>query len=75
MASAPDPARREGRATWRRKAVGEFVCTICDREVPFAWSCRCGFMICSACFAENAWGLTCNNVTWECPDCGASRSF
>lgn len=43
--------------------------------MPFAWSCPCGFMICDECFAENAWGMTCNYVTWQCPDCGAWRSF
>jgi hypothetical protein len=24
---------------------------------------------------ENLWGMTCNNITWTCPDCGAIRSF
>ncbi len=32
-------------------------------------------MICQKCMYENAWGLTCNNITWECPDCGAIRGF
>ena len=37
--------------------------------------CRCGFSICQDCMDENAWGMTCNNVTWTCPDCGASNSY
>ena len=24
---------------------------------------------------ENAWGMTCNNITWVCPDCGESNGF
>jgi hypothetical protein len=24
---------------------------------------------------ENLWGMTCNNITWVCPDCGEIRSF
>jgi len=75
--------RKEREERWRRRVRrdrrrGErrtFVCTICERTVPFAWSCPCGFMICDECFAENAWGMTCNYVTWQCPDCGAWRSF
>jgi len=24
---------------------------------------------------ENTWGMTCNGITWVCPDCGDSNSF
>jgi len=24
---------------------------------------------------ENLWGLTCNNITWHCPDCGDWNNF
>ncbi len=24
---------------------------------------------------ENFWGLSCNGITWVCPDCGASNGF
>jgi hypothetical protein len=25
--------------------------------------------------AENLWGLTCNQITWQCPDCGEWHGF
>lgn len=24
---------------------------------------------------ENLWGLSCNAITWDCPDCGAGNGF
>jgi hypothetical protein len=24
---------------------------------------------------ENLWGMTCNNITWQCPDCGDQNGF
>jgi hypothetical protein len=24
---------------------------------------------------ENVWGLSCNGITWDCPDCGAPNGF
>jgi hypothetical protein len=24
---------------------------------------------------ENRWGMTCNNITWICPDCGLSNGY
>ncbi|MBI4881327.1 MAG: hypothetical protein HY812_16955 [Planctomycetes bacterium] len=60
---------------WRRRRMGAGACTICKRAAPFCWSCTCGFRICQACLEENRWGMTCNNVTWECPECGGFRSF
>jgi len=53
----------------------EWICTICERTVPFCWSCTCGFMLCQECMDENSWGLTCNQITWECPDCGRIRGY
>jgi len=67
--------KRVERGIRRQRKSRSFTCTICEKDVPFAWTCPCGFMICADCFQENAWGLTCNNVTWECPDCGGFRSF
>jgi hypothetical protein len=23
----------------------------------------------------NLWGLSCNAITWECPDCGGQNGF
>jgi len=50
-------------------------CPYCGREAPFCWTCPCGFQMCQDCMDENAWGLTCNNLTWTCPDCGRIRSY
>jgi hypothetical protein len=50
-------------------------CPICEQQVPFLWTCPCGFQICDRCLRAEAWGYTCNNLTWTCPDCGAIRSF
>jgi hypothetical protein len=41
----------------------------------FCWRCRCGFAICQACMHENAWGMTCNGITWTCPDCGDQNEY
>ena len=73
--SKEEPPRTDGKPRWRSKRVEFYECTICEEHPPFCWTCPCGFQICDGCFKENAWGLTCNNVTWECPDCGAIRSF
>jgi hypothetical protein len=43
--------------------------------VPFCWRCRCGFMICQECMHENVWGMSCNGITWQCPDCGGQNGF
>jgi hypothetical protein len=24
---------------------------------------------------ENQWGMTCNGITWQCPDCGGQNGF
>ena len=60
---------------FRRRRAGPDVCTICEVEAPFCWGCLCGCRICQDCLEENRWGMTCNNITWECPDCGGMRSF
>ncbi len=52
----------------------EFVCHFCRKQVPYAWNCKCGFMICPDCMEENK-PLMSNNVIWICPDCGEIRSF
>ena len=50
-------------------------CSACGVGLAFSWACPCGFRICQACVDENSWGLTCNGITWECPDCGRFRGF
>ena len=62
--------RREKR---RRKRVK--VCHCCGGEFMFCWQCRCGFAICQACMYENQWGMTCNGITWYCPDCGQQNGY
>ncbi|SMC26770.1 hypothetical protein SAMN02746041_02760 [Desulfacinum hydrothermale DSM 13146] len=59
----------------RRRHPERYVCSTCGTEQPFCWTCPCGFMICSDCMEENLWGMTCNGITWTCPDCGAIRGF
>jgi hypothetical protein len=24
---------------------------------------------------ENVWGMSCNGITWQCPDCGEQNGF
>ncbi|WP_083456290.1 hypothetical protein [Desulfosarcina cetonica] len=68
-ASTPTSRRR------RRQKVPK-ICHCCTREVPFCWTCRrCGFMMCQDCMYENVWGLSCNGITWQCPDCGELNGF
>ncbi|MCP4687924.1 MAG: hypothetical protein GY859_07725, partial [Desulfobacterales bacterium] len=54
----------------RRGAAGWEECHCCGSKAPFCWTCRCGFHICQVCMDENVWGMSCNGITWECPDCG-----
>ena len=68
-ASEQPPARR-------RRLRRETVCHCCRAEVPFCWQCRhCGFAICQDCMLENLWGMSCNGITWQCPDCGEQNGF
>lgn len=53
----------------------DYECVLCRAKVPFCWTCRCGFSICQSCMLENVWGMSCNNITWDCPDCGAQNGF
>jgi hypothetical protein len=50
-------------------------CHCCKIEVPFCWTCRCGFKMCQNCMNENIWGMSCNGITWQCPDCGEWNGF
>ncbi|MBC2694206.1 MAG: hypothetical protein HF982_02805 [Desulfobacteraceae bacterium] len=50
-------------------------CHCCGNKAPFYWTCRCGFAICQDCMYENVWGMSCNGITWQCPDCGGQNNF
>jgi hypothetical protein len=63
-----------GVSGYRRSRQAD-ACTLCAKHVSFCWGCTCGFRICQDCTEENRWGITCNNITWECPDCGQIRGF
>lgn len=66
------PVRKEGRRTDDRGHA----CVACRQEVAFAWRCRaCAFVMCQTCMQDNLWGMTCNHITWTCPDCGAENNF
>lgn len=62
--------RREKRINNSRRE-----CHCCRQTFMFCWRCRCGFAICQACMHENAWGMTCNGITWTCPDCGDQNGY
>ncbi|MEW5908312.1 MAG: hypothetical protein AB1659_00770 [Thermodesulfobacteriota bacterium] len=59
----------------RRRRPRQHVCHCCRKDFPFCWECRCGFAICQSCMMENLWGMTCNAITWQCPDCGGQNGF
>jgi hypothetical protein len=60
----------------RRRRARPTTCHCCRGTFPFCWACRqCGFAICQGCMQENFWGLSCNGITWVCPDCGASNGL
>lgn len=66
----------EGTGTGRRARRREYTCVACRETVRFAWRCRqCAFTMCQACMEDNRWGMTCNNITWTCPDCGAANNY
>ena len=59
----------------RRRGRGPRPCPLCRVEARFLWGCRCGFEMCQSCMDENLWGVSCNNVTWVCPDCGEANGY
>ncbi|MFZ3049105.1 MAG: hypothetical protein WA151_24585 [Desulfatirhabdiaceae bacterium] len=59
----------------RRRQANETVCHCCNKSYRFCWKCRCGFSICQVCMYENVWGMSCNGITWQCPDCEAQNGF
>nr|WP_321403290.1 hypothetical protein [uncultured Desulfobacter sp.] len=59
----------------RRRQRRSKTCHCCGAQAMFCWQCRCGFSMCQPCMYENQWGMTCNGITWECPDCGAQNGY
>ena len=59
----------------RRRRKRQRICHGCGGEFMFCWQGRCGFAICQACMYENQWGMTCNGITWDCPDCGQQNGY
>ncbi|MBW2370280.1 MAG: hypothetical protein JRH15_20610 [Deltaproteobacteria bacterium] len=59
----------------RRRKSKSWICHCCNDVFPFCWQCRCGFAICQNCMLENVWGMSCNGITWQCPDCGEQNGF
>ncbi|WP_320044542.1 hypothetical protein [uncultured Desulfobacter sp.] len=59
----------------RRRRSRSKTCHCCGAQAMFCWQCRCGFSMCQSCMYENQWGMTCNGITWECPDCGAQNGY
>jgi len=65
------------KSAYRRKRLRtrDQTCHCCREIAPFCWTCRCGFRICQECMDENVWGMSCNGITWQCPDCGEQNGF
>lgn len=59
----------------RRHRTKDRNCHCCRHDALFCWICRCGFAICQACMYENIWGMSCNGITWQCPDCGEQNGL
>jgi hypothetical protein len=67
--------RRHAGYRQRRRRDRLTGCHCCGERPPFCWQCRCGFNICQGCMDENFWGMSCNGITWQCPDCGEWNGF
>jgi len=59
----------------QRRQKRPTTCHLCSTADVFCWACRCGFGICQECMEENFWGMSCNGITWQCPDCGAQNGL
>ncbi len=67
--------KRKAGARRKRRQKQKYECHCCRKEYGFCWRCRCGLHMCQDCMHDNLWGLTCNNITWNCPDCERSNGF
>ncbi|MFO7839878.1 MAG: hypothetical protein R6X08_10335 [Desulfosalsimonadaceae bacterium] len=75
MSESNDPSRLARLREKRRSRIKNRTCQFCGKTAPFCWTCRCGFAICQSCMLENVWGMSCNGITWICPDCGEQNGF
>ena len=66
---------RISRKERQERARQQEPCPMCAEQRPYYWICPCGFIICDLCMTREAWGMTCNNITWVCPDCGEVRTY
>ena len=73
--NTPDSVKRRSSKRTRARRRKDIPCACCHAITPFNWTCRCGFSICQACMHENVWGMSCNHITWQCPDCGEWNGF
>ncbi|MEW5737021.1 MAG: hypothetical protein AB1921_19405 [Thermodesulfobacteriota bacterium] len=75
MVENKDPKTAPERKKRTRFRGTDRECSCCGKTAPFCWTCRCGFAICQECMAQNVWGMSCNAITWFCPDCGQQNGF
>jgi hypothetical protein len=60
----------------KKEAARKNQCVCCRKTAPFCWQCRhCDFAICQDCMYENIWGMSCNGITWICPECGEQNGL
>jgi len=67
--------KKEAIARRDRRRAKNRICHCCGNTAPFCWTCRCGLAICQVCMDGMVSSLSCNGITWNCPDCGAVNGF
>jgi len=76
MPSSDQSSPNERRRPRRRGAPQSEECALCGQSQRYFRTCRiCGFAMCQDCTDDNLWGITCNHITWTCPDCGETNGF
>ncbi|MFZ2632071.1 MAG: hypothetical protein WA081_20240 [Desulfosalsimonadaceae bacterium] len=75
MTQSPEKTKQNLQRRDRRRRGNDRVCHCCGKTAPFSWTCRCGLAICQTCMDKNVSSLSCNGITWNCPDCGDLNGF
>ncbi|MGM0453920.1 MAG: hypothetical protein ACQERN_12210 [Thermodesulfobacteriota bacterium] len=75
MKSSFEAANAARQRRSRRRRTRDRTCHFCRQTAPFCWTCRCGFAACQVCMKENISQMSCNGITWQCPDCGELNGF